>query len=332
MGCSMIVVFAIAILASAGWLLLSNLSDICFLLMMISYIILGIYILGSGVKEAFSKKNPLLFVTGLILGFFTAFGLVFTWSSLELNPSSEYYILGKIGFNIEFLSIVIATIIIGILFSFFILAKQSDNIVFQSVICLSEIIIIIIYCLFFTIVGTKSYSDNTLKEYDFSSMQTEYTIKKDAKIYYVDSSGASWPVQLDFLQFPFGRFDEGEEVYELSPYKNNGCIEVSNGKKCGYVKEDDLEPLYTYSWQAKTDQVPIYEAIPYEEETNNAGTITWYSKSNQIIGYLSIGENFELRGGTSDGILVETSSGMIGFVDRNSVEEIKTPIDKNVSE
>lgn len=327
MGCGMMVIFAIAILASAGWLFISSLSSICFGLMMLCYIILGIYILGSSIKITFSKGNPLFIISGIFFGLFTAFGLIFTWSSIELNPSNEYYFWGKIDFNTEFLSIILATIIICILFLLDNIAKKSDSLGTQSLICLFEIIVIVIYCILFAIVGTKSYSDNTLKEYDFAAMQTEYRIKEKTKIYYFDSMGACWPIQLNFIQVPFGSFDEGEEVYELSSYTYNGCREVSNGKKCGYVKEEDLEPLYTYSWQSKLDQVPVYEAIPYEVQTVNAGTAIFYNKGDQIIGYLSIGETFEKRGDTNDGILVETSDGVFGYVDRESVEEVKNPIE-----
>lgn len=327
MGCGMIVVFIIAVFASAGWLFLSNLSNICFVLMMLCYLISGIFIFGSGIKNAFSKKNPLFFISGVFFGIFTAFGLVFTWSSMELNPSDDYYILGNIHFNTEFLSILITLGIIMILFLFQYTAKKSEHAGTQSLCCLLEIIIIIIYCAFFTVVGTKSYSDNTVKEYDFSTMQTEYRIKDKAKIYYFDSSGASWPVQLDFLQLPFGSFDKDEEVYELSSYTYNGCREVSDGKKCGFVKKEDLVSLYTYSWQAKADQVPIYEALPYEVQTVNAGTATFYNRGEKIVGYLSEGETFEKRGDTSNGILAETSDGIFGYVDREEVEQVKKPIE-----
>ena len=61
MGCGMIVVFIIAVFASAGWLFLSNLSNICFVLMMLCYLISGIFIFGSGIKKCFFQKESVIF-------------------------------------------------------------------------------------------------------------------------------------------------------------------------------------------------------------------------------------------------------------------------------
>ena len=132
----------------------------------------------------------------------------------------------------------------------------------------------------------------------------------------------------EFLDHQFRcKFQEGEELYLLSSTKLYGYFEVSNGEKCGYVKEEELEPLYTTSWQAKDDQVPIYEAIPYEVQTANAGKATLHKKGDQIVGYLRLGESFTKRSESKNGILIETSSGIIGYVDSGSVEEVKTPIE-----
>lgn len=323
----LMIVGGILCIASLGCLILSSLSGIFFLLMMLCYIIFGMIILGVGCYVAWSVKNPFFILNGIIFGLFVALCLVFTWCSIKLNPSNNYFIFGTINFNTEFLSILITIIVIFTLSAIFLVASRMKNKGVQTLFCCFQIVLIAAYCILFSVVGTKSYSDNTLSDYDFSSMQTEYRALNNANIYYFDTTNCAWPIQIRSIQLPLGKFQEGEELYLLSSTKLYGYFEVSNGEKCGYVKEEELEPLYTTSWQAKDDQVPIYEAIPYEVQTANAGKATLHKKGDQIVGYLRLGESFTKRSESKNGILIETSSGIIGYVDSGSVEEVKTPIE-----
>ena len=187
-------------------------------------------------------------------------------------------------------------------------------------------------------VCSESYSDYVTTSFTSEEKCSEYQIVKDTKIYYRNYyQGESILPAFSPIKFSTHEFKEGETVYSvyhsLWYCKDNvySYICVSNGTIGGYISVDDLKKSYpqkySYKMQTKSDDCPVYgidiQIIEYRPPLNDQHI---YSRTNEIIDTLNHGEEINVINTYDSYIRIQLSDGREGYISRNNVEVIRTPI------
>ena len=335
--------------------------EVSFLFIFILFIILAILGLGIQVKNFIVSIIPGLLAIAAIAAI--SFGLHCLFRRLRKQRKSRLYVACE---AVMLCSITLGVIVVGILTDmdrcnrWMSWSGIDGMLTYIGIILLANLIALAIACLLpwkrigsvFLIlamfvplvlywdalqVSTRSYSDYVTTGFDSVSTLQEYRVTEDTQIFYPGMFGRGlFPTNLPFkyTNQSFEKDDIVYTVYESADYysrRGEQFVIVSDGTKGGLVLISNLEKVgktqYRYSLETKTDNCPLYKAVPFDD----AQTIWRVSK--EVLATIPAGERLMLvETGmdemSSEGYLrVYIPDGkLVGYISRADIAVIRTPV------
>ncbi len=292
-----------------------------------------IYCMVSGFR-ARRPRCRILYSLGLwIMILSTTFGLFAFAGPTWLDRCGRWFTWFGDSVEIQMLIYVCAVILLGA--AAMILAFLIPSNLISNIILLVPIILPFVIYFNAMSVSTQSYSDYITTDFTSEDTLIEYQVVRDTKIYYPTLwKGSPSLPEFSPIKYAPKQFKAGETVYamynsgSIETFEEGSYIIVSNGTIGGKVLVDDLEdvavPQYRYEMTLATEQSEVYEAVKilpnyeiYEKGDNIVGVIT---KDNLSDGKLVV------TGGDDGYLEIELEDGTLGYISRNDVEVVRTPL------
>lgn len=252
-------VVVIAVILGFGYVIFTNISNIIWGIAMTVSFFAGVYVFFTGFKKKMISQKIATCIQGLMMM------TVFLYISLLIDFAKGHGSFTKGNFIIldflkflkkdEFLACLTVSLVLLIVESISLQIGKVLKDKKMSGLCyvLSIILFFLIYGLGLSIALKDSFN-NSIEKFDMES--PKYEVTEDANI------------MSDFWLFfmKTGKFKNGTKLYtdgDTETHKNIDYIEVTDGKKMGYVPQKAVRELYTMKFIINTD-TELY-GISYEE-------------------------------------------------------------------
>ncbi len=224
------IIFLVLVLLAIGGvqLVVSHLYEI----VLIMAILMGLCFLIGEIVNAISKKRPIYILNGLFGGGFFLFGFELLYETTSLINGSVHLLKSTI------IYLIISIVLTIIIFSSHICEEK----IIYKILSLIHCVLILLIMLVIPFVGVKKYSQNEANLI-LMDENSELEVIQDSEIYIeVDLSSGN---RFEFGWYPMGiqtsfaTLKKGTNVY-FSGDEYGEYYKVTDGKKVGYIKKEDL--------------------------------------------------------------------------------------------
>lgn len=321
------ILLILLLLIGGAYEIVRTLTQILFSIFVVTFFFIGLYVIVKEVIAAVKEKKPLWGVTEFLRGVFLAtigfyvFEFIYIGCGhvpVEYFHNAKFIIFGTFD-KLDFFLVVFLLSVFSVVITTIPILKARDatnkklKLTYQMT---SVILMFLIYIAIYKI-GIESEFLNSSDTFNWDS--PEYTVAQDVA------------VKHDFgpIAITTGIFKEGTQLYANGRGLTFGGVEyfeVTDGVIVGYVSNEDLESLVTYSYFVNKDSniygIEKRDETVYSSEGKKIVTLSF--PAEEIVATVSQGVQVELTGTTSSGYtLIRLSDGTEGFIENTNLDEIR---------